>query len=691
MTVAEGSLRKFLLFLLLLPVLAAGGLLVSSAGARQRAHLVFLAATGRLPGIRPRELVHLLRPGAGFALDALESSRNPLAALRVPDRLRNDSAAARRIFAARCAQCHGANGEGITGPSLAPANRRHGPSDWATFRVLQDGVAGTAMQPAGLAFDDAWRVVGYLRRIGRTADEAPSRPPMAPVTEADIAGADTTTSEWRTYTGGWSGRRNRDVPGLTASSVRRLQLAWAYQLPNDPPVSQSVPIVARGLLIVTGTLDVIALDAEDGSLAWRFHRDLPVDVKLCCSRANRGVAVYGDLVFVGTLDAHLIALDLATGRVRWDVTVADAAQGYSITSAPFPVAGKLVTGISGGEFAARGFLDAYDPATGRRLWRHYTVPADGESGRESWPAGFTPGGGPTWVPGAYDAATRTLFWGVGNPSPDFAAELRPGSNLHTNSVIALDVETGRLKWTYQFTPNDSHDWDSAQTPILVDAVWEGRPRALLVWPNRNAFLYVLDRNTGEFLRATPYARQTWNDGFDAQGRPAIRASSLPSPQGTIVYPGVGGAINWWPSSFSDRLGLVFATIREDGSLFFRDPELTGESGQYLGGRTQPIPGEGRPMSTIAVDVATGRIRWRTPPPEHRVTAMGGTTAIGDRLVLAGQSTTLFALDARTGERLWQAGLGGPVQGAPVVWRGKLGARIAVTAGTVLYVLEAPAR
>ncbi len=683
-------MRKFLLIIVLLAGLGAGGLLAASAGARQRAHLLVLAGTGQLPGIRPRELAYLLRPGAGFDLDALEGSRNPLAALRVPDHLKGDSGAARQLFEARCAACHGARGEGITGPSLAPANRRRGASDWATFRVLQDGVAGTAMQPTGLSFDDAMRMVAYLRRLGRREGETAGRAPVAPVSAAEIAGADTVTAGWLAYTGGWSGRRNRDIPGLTASTVKRLQLAWAYQLPHDPPTSQSVPIVAHGLLVVTGALDVIALDAEDGTPVWRFHRDLPVSVKLCCSRANRGAGVVGDLVVVGTLDAHLVALDLATGRLRWDVTVADAAAGYSITSAPFVAAGKLIVGVGGGEFGTRGFLDAYDPATGRRLWRHYTVPADGEPGRETWPAGATPGGGPTWVPGAYDDATKTLYWGVGNPSPDFAPELRPGTNLHTNSVIALDVETGRLRWAYQFTPNDSHDWDSAQTPILVDATWEGRPRALLLWPNRNAFLYVLDRTTGEFLRATPYARQTWNDGFDAQGRPRVRASSLPSPAGTIVYPGVGGAINWWPSSYSDRLGLVFAAIREDGSLFFRDTQLTGESGQYLGGRTQPIPGEGHPMAMIAVDVATGQVRWRTPATEQRITAMGGTTAVGDRLVLGGQSTTLVALDAKTGERLWQAGLGGPVQGAPVVWQGKGGARVAVTAGTVLYVLGAPA-
>ncbi len=461
------------------------------------------------------------------------------------------------------------------------------------YRVLRDGLSGTAMQASGLSFKDTWRVIARIRslRSGDPEDGAHGAVAgIAPVSPGELATAERTDSEWLSYSGGWSGRRYKDVAELTAASAPTIRFAWAAQLPADPAVSQSTPIAVRGLILVTSALEVIALDQSSGAVVWRFHRDLPGEIKLCCNRANRGVAVLGTSVFWGTLDAHLLSLDLASGKLLWDVKVGSPGEGFSITGAPVVADSRVLVGVAGGEFAARGFLDAYDPDTGARLWRYYTVPAQGEAGRDSWADTAVPSGGSTWVPGAYDPQRHLIFWGVGNPSPPFAPDMRVGDNLHTNSVIALDVRRGALVWSYQFTPGDSHDWDSAQTPVLVDAEWKGRMRPLLVWANRNAFFYVLDRETGEFLRATAFARQTWNDGFDKQGRPAVRASVLPSVDGSTVYPGVGGATNWWSPSYSERLGLMFVARQEGGSVFFRDRKSQLFDGMWLGGRAVGPPG-----------------------------------------------------------------------------------------------------
>lgn len=684
-------MRRLLLLLIAVPLLLGGAVMMVSDSARVRVRLVLLKVTGRLPALSLHELYDVIRPGVGFDIDGLAHTHNPQAALRLPDRFAAESLAGKTIFESRCAQCHGGRGEGGAGPTLT-GGRKHGTTDWSTYTTMREGLPATAMVATGLSFEDSWRVIAYIRNLSAAAASGAVATAVqrAPVVPADLAAADTATGEWLTYAGGWSGRRNKDIPEITAQSLHGLRLAWANQLPRDPTVSQSVPIVTRGLLLVTSALEVIALDAKTGTVAWRFQRDLPVDVKLCCSRANRGVAVNGDLVFVGTLDAWLYALDLSTGRVRWKVQVGDARLGFSITSAPLAIGDKIVMGISGGEFGTRGYLTVYEAATGKQVWRFYTVPQAGETGSDSWPKGVTMSGGPTWVPGAYDPATGTLYWGVGNPSPDFNASMRTGDNLYTNSVIALDFETGKLKWTFQFTPGDPHDWDSAQTPILAEVIWGGRQRSVILWANRNAYFYVLDRLTGEFLSASPYARQSWNEGFTKEGRPKPLQSAVPTPQGVVVYPGVGGATNWWPATYSQGLNLMFIAARENGSLFFSESESTGETGMVLGGRTQPVPGEANITSVVAMDVATGQVRWKTAAPDNASAAMGGLLAIGDRLVLGGQSNTFFALDSRTGERVWQTTLGAPIQGAPVVFRDGKAVRIAVTAGAVLFVFEVPA-
>lgn len=690
-TVKRSAARTMGLALMLLIIVMGLVGSATSEGLRVRLGLLGLMLSGRLDGVRVRDLPPLLRPSSGFNLPHLVQSRNAYAALQVPERAMADSAGS-VLFRARCSSCHGSGAEGGVGPSLVSGELRRGTTDWAMYRVIQDGVPGTPMRPTGLTFPETWKVIAYLRNLQHQRQqvaEAALRTRLAPLTTDEIAAAGMRDDDWAVYGGDWSGRRHKEVPEFTAGSIPRLALSWALQINPDPVNSQSTPIAVRGLVLVTSVMGVIAASQETGDVVWRFFRDPGAEVLLCCGRANRGVAVYGNLVFYPTLDAHLIALDLSTGRVVWDVTVAQADKGYSMSGAPLVADGKVIVGVGGGEFAIRGFVDAYDPATGTRLWRFHTVPLPGEPGGETWPTGRAArGGGSTWVTGAYDPKLRLLYWGVGNPSPDFAPDLRPGDNLHTESVVALDIESGTLRWSYQFTPNDSHDWDATQQPVLVDALWEGTPRQLLLWANRNGFFYVLDRVTGTFLRGTPFVRQNWNDGFDADGRPRVRPGMAPSPgSGTVVYPSVGGATTWWPPAFSPELDLFFVPARDMGSVYFREEKVVDGAGQVVGGRAVPVGTELPENAVLALDLHTGQVRWRARLSEVRRAWMGGLLSVGDRLVVGGYGPYLFIYDARTGTQLWARNLGATIAAPPVVFRVAGAPRLGVMAGSVFYVFE----
>lgn len=660
-------------------------------GPRVRLQLIAMKLMGDLDGIGIRDLIPLMKPRSGFNLPHLVQSGNAYASLEVPPRALADTSGS-QIFQSRCSSCHGSGADGGVGPSLVSGELRRGATDWAMYRVIQDGVPSTPMRPTGLSFPDSWRVIGYLRtlqRHRRSAAAAGGTSKLAPLTTAELLVAAEQDSEWVVYGGDLSGRRHKDVPEFTAASVGRLGLSWALQVPSDPANSQSTPLAVRGLVVVTSVLGVIAANQATGDVVWRYYRDPGSDVSLCCGRASRGAAVYGNLVFYATLDAHLIALDLETGQVVWDVTVADAEHGYSMSGAPLVADGKIIVGVGGGEFGIRGFLDAYDPPTGKRLWRFHTVPLPGEPGGETWPAGRAKrGGGSTWVTGAYDPQLRLVYWGVGNPGPDFAPDIRPGDNLYTESVIALDVDQGTLRWSYQFTPNDSHDWDATQQPVLVDATWEGAPRKLMLWANRNGFFYVLDRVTGAFLRGTAFVRQTWNDGFESNGRPKIRPGMDPAPgSGTVVYPSVGGATTWWPPAFSPGLDLFFVPARDMASVFFREEDLVDGTGQYVGGRAVPMATKPPENSILALDLHTGQVRWRARLSEVRRAWMGGLLSLGDRLVIGGYGPYLFIYDARTGAQVWSRNLGATIAAPPVVFRVDGDPRLGVVAGSVFYVFE----
>jgi alcohol dehydrogenase (cytochrome c) len=549
------------------------------------------------------------------------------------------------------------------------------------------------------ARDDVWRLVRYLDRVltkgyGVAAERAASQDLAAiePVGPADLV-AGGRPGEWLTYSHSYSGQRHSPLAEITRENVAKLRPAWQRQLLTSAERVQTSPIVRGSTMFVTEPPNrVLALDARSGHVHWTYSRDLPQNIKLCCSPTNRGVALLGDRVYVGTLDAHLVALDARTGKVQWDIAVANPAAGFSITGAPLAVGDMIVTGVAGGEFAVRGFLDAYDAATGKRRWRFYTIPAPGEPGSETWAGNsIERGGGPTWLTGSYDPELRLIYWGVGNPSPNFAGDGRHGDNLYSNSVVALDAATGKLRWHFQFTPHDTHDWDAVQIPVLVDAKFGSTTRKLMAWANRNAFYYLLDRTSGEFLLGTPYAKQTWADGLDESGRPRVRPDSVPSRDGALVYPSVAGATNWWSPSYDPGTNQVFVPMIERGSMYYTSSgSPTDHRGQVTGGSTSSVADDHMVTAVKALDLTTGRTRWQyARPPRKTVPEMGGLVSTDGHLVFGGDLETFFALDSDTGSELWSFETGGFIRAAPITYAIDGRQYVAIAAGRAIMVFALP--
>ena len=429
-----------------------------------------------------------------------------------------------------------------------------------------------------------------------------------------------------------------------------------------------------------------ALDGRTGRPLWGYRRSLEAEARNCCGVVNRGLAVLDDAVYLATLDARLVCLDADTGTERWVVDVADYRTGYAITVAPLAVRDKIIVGVSGGEFGIRGFLDAYDARTGKRAWRFWTVPGPGEAGHETWGSGdaWKTGGAPTWVTGTYDPKLNLLYWGTGNPSPDMDGDDRPGDNLYSDCVVALDVDTGARRWHFQYTPHDLHDWDSNQVPMLVDGSIDGQPRRLLVHANRNAFYYVLDRETGEFLHGSEFAMQNWARGLDRQGRPIRVPGMAPTMDGILVYPGVDGAVNWPSSSYSPSTGLVYLQATENyGQVYFKRKDEYDPGKPFYGGSVRNVFGQ-EPLGVIkALEVTTGRLRWQFE--EHAPSLAGVLTTAGGVLFSGTKEGQVFVLDAQTGRPLWHFATGGAVCGGPVSFLIDGRQHLAVTAGTGLFV------
>jgi alcohol dehydrogenase (cytochrome c) len=504
------------------------------------------------------------------------------------------------------------------------------------------------------------------------------------VTPARVTTGATADGHWPMYSGTYASHRFSPLDQITVDNVGRLKVLWVHQPPGTGPL-EGTPIIADGAMFVTsGPAVVAALHPKSGRPLWEWSRPIGSRVlNLGFPRVNRGVALLDDRVFVGTLDGYLVALDAKSGVQRWIAHVGDNATGHAITAAPLVADGKVIVGVSGGEAGIRGYLDAYDAATGTRVWRAYTVPSPGEPGNETWEGdSWKFGAGATWLTGSYDPALKLLYWGTGNPGPDWNGDARKGDNLYTCSLLALDVETGKRRWHFQFTPHDTHDWDANQIPVLVDGEFRGRARALVVTANRNGFFYVLDRTTGEYLLGAQYARQTWARGLDDRGRPVLIPNMEPSEQGTLVYPSLQGSTNWSSPSFSPATGLLYVPVREMGSIYFKSP-AEYRPGTYFTGGSEKVLEEEAWGAVRAIEVATGKVLWdfRLPtPPWAGVMATAGGVVFG-----GSNEGNFYALEARTGKALWQFQTGGPIRSGPMAFLSDGKQRIAVAGGRGFYV------
>ena len=497
-----------------------------------------------------------------------------------------------------------------------------------------------------------------------------------------IVNAVTEPDLWLTYSGNYQGHRYSPLTEISRENVSRLHPVWVYQTNNSR--TEVSPIVVDGVMYVTEANNVTALDVHTGRSLWNWNRPVPKDLQtIGFGRTNRGVAVIDQMVIVGTLDAHLVALDAVTGAVRWDAEVADYKVGHCITGAPLAIDGKIVIGISGGEAGIRGFLDAYETKTGKRAWRFWTIPGPEEQGHETWSGdAWKTGGGSTWVPGTYDPDSRLIYWGVGNPGPDWNGDSRPGDNLYTCSLIALDAETGKLRWHFQFTPHDLHDWDATEIPVLLQATIRGQPRKVVAMANRNGFYYLLDRGTGEFLLGTQYAKQTWAKGLDDSGRPMVLPDSEPSAQGTLIYPSLQGATNWFSPSYSPKTNLFYVAVREMGSYYFKG-EAVYKPGTFFAGGGEHALKDAAWGAVRALDAGTGKQAWefrlKSPPWAGVLSTAGG-------LVFGGSDEgNFYALDARTGQPLWDFQTGSSIESNPISFRVDGRQYVAVSSGRVVFV------
>jgi len=369
---------------------------------------------------------------------------------------------------------------------------------------------------------------------------------LAQVTPEQLLRTAQNPDNWLTYSGTYFSQRYSTLAQITPANVKSLQMRWALQVKSLEKF-EATPLVVDGRMYLTqAPNDVLALDAVSGRVFWQYSHEPSPKARLCCGIVNRGLAILGDTLFMGTIDGHLIAIDAHNGKPVWNVNVngADPATGYSITVAPLVVKDKVIIGAAGGEYGIRGFIAAFDAATGKEAWRFYTIPGPGEPGHETWAGeSWKHGGASVWVTGSYDPDLNLTYWGVGNPGPDYNGDERAGDNLYSDSVVALDADTGKLKWHFQFTPHDVFDYDSVQIPVLADFSWQGSARKVMLWANRNGFFYVLDRTTGEFLLGKPFERVTWATGLDAKGRPILAPAAAPTAEGKLIYPGVQGATN----------------------------------------------------------------------------------------------------------------------------------------------------
>jgi alcohol dehydrogenase (cytochrome c) len=537
--------------------------------------------------------------------------------------------------------------------------------------------------------------LALLARLLLASSSAGAQQKPSPVVAvANVGAADLLAqpvgANWTSYNGDYSGRRYSSLHEIKPENVGQLRAAWVFH-PGNSESLEATPVVVNGIMYVTSANDAFALDARTGRVVW--HHQRPVSSGLLDDAAyhhNRGVGVWQNFVYMETDDAHLLALDARSGNLLWDVAYADKAKQYGATSAPLVVKDEVIVGTSGGDSGVRGFLAAYDALTGKLKWRFWTIPGPGEFGSASWPGdSYLHGGGTTWMPGTYDPKLNTLYWTTGNAAPDFVGDSRPGDDLYTACVLALNPDTGELKWYFQFTPHDVYDYDANETPVLVDVDDSGATRHLLVQANRNGFLYVLDRTDGKFLSATPFAQKlNWATGVDTSGRPLL-SGRIPTAQGTYICPGINGATNWFSPSYNPDTGLFYVMALESCNLFFSKPGPFTIGKTYYGTGTKLPPDEHAQKTLLAFSVSEGKPVWRYPQV-GRGDSWGGTLTTAGGLVFFGDDAgSLEAVEARTGSALWHFDTGQTLHASPMSYAVDGVQYVAVSAGSDVFSFSLP--
>lgn len=663
-----------------------------------RAQVYARKATGGVPDLTWGDLWQMTRQRGGFGLESLALGVSVNGSVSSPYNTDEDLDAGVTLFGRKCAVCHGDGGTGWSGPALNHAGLKHGDSELAIYKVLRDGIAGTPMVSADLSGTERWQVVGYVRSLmahGAYHGSGELSHRKIYVTSEEISAAGSKADQWLTYSGSLDGRRYTPLNQITSANVSQLRIRWAQQFNTSYATIEATPLVVDGTIYVTKPPgNVVAIDARSGNVLWRYERTVSENLALCCGHVNRGLAILGESLFLGSVDGYLVAINANSGKMIWETKVADSTKNYSMTGAPLVVGQSVVVGVAGGDYGVRGFLAAYDAANGKLRWKFDTIPGPGQQGHDTWQgSAWENGGGATWVTGSYDPSLDLLYWGVGNPAPDYNADVRPGDNLFSNSVIAIHGDSGKLAWHFQFTPHDEHDWDSNQTPVLTDLSINGTRRKVICWANRNGFYYILDRTNGQFLLGAPFVEQNWAKGLDENGRPILRDGASFSNAGTLTKPGSAGGTNWQNPAFDQSRGLIFIHATEGSAVFTKSlepPKKDVERQLFLS--SAALTSEPSTLLVRALDVVTGAKIWEHPSPPLRGDlpySYSGLLATGGGLVFGASGGSAFAVESATGREVWRAPLGGDTRAAPISFTVDGRQVIALSVGRSMFLFGLP--
>ena len=474
---------------------------------------------------------------------------------------------------------------------------------------------------------------------------------------------------WPSYHGDYSGRRHSSLQQITPQNVKNLTLAWAFQT-NQSAAIKSSPLLVDGILYFTVPENIWAVDARSGHQIWHYRHPTSEGDHI----GNRGVGMYKQYLFFLLPDAHLVSLNSNDGSVRWTVQVADVKKGYWTTMAPLVVGDHVLVGVSGDLDNLSGYIRSIDPETGATQWQWDSSPPAGTPNQTT--------GGMTWMPGTYDPDLNLVYWGTGNPTPVLNGSTRPGNDEYTCSIVALNPDTGKLAWSFQVSPHDTHDWDAVETPVLVDGDFHGQPKKMLMQTSRNGYFFVLDRTNGKSLLTVPYGPVNWSLGVDKQGHPIPNPAKEPAPDGRLIAPDEDGLTNFRSPSFDPKTGLFMVDAHPSWSIYFAKPA----DGVYgWAGADYDVWGS---AVLEAIDYQTGKIRWTHElngqyPGAGVLTTDSGLTFTGDA------KGNFLALDSTDGRTLWHAGSGSHIVSSPTTYELDGRQYVLTSSGSVMFAWALP--